>query len=99
MVFDELRFATGWGGELFTSTNTLTPLPDTPTHLAWNVSGTNLDLTWPSNYVGWVLQMQTNSSSTGLSTNWVNVSESVSNSQWRVPQQGAGAIFFRLSRP
>jgi hypothetical protein len=99
VVFDELRFATGWGSELFTSTNTLAPLPNTPTHLAWNVSGTNLDLTWPSNYVGWVLQKQTNSSSTGLSTNWVDVAESVSNFLWRVPEQGAGAMFFRLRSP
>lgn len=78
---------------------TVSLLPNTPTNLLWNVTGTNLNLSWPSNYIGWILQKQTNSLNTGLFTNWVDVPASVSNSQWSVPIGSMGAGFYRLRSP
>lgn len=74
-------------------------LPTTPTNLLWHVTGTNLNLSWPSNYIGWILQTQTNPLNTGLFTNWGDVPASVSNSQWSVPIGSMGAGFYRLRAP
>jgi len=46
-------------------------LPDTPTNLTWSVSGGSLMLSWPGDYLGWILQAQTNSP--GLGTNWADI--------------------------
>ena len=52
------------------------PIPTTPTNLSFSVSSGILTLSWPSNYLGWVLQAQTNSATTGLTTNWVTIPNS-----------------------
>ena len=37
------------------------------------MTGNTLHLSWPANYQGWTLQVQTNSLTKGLGTNWVDV--------------------------
>ncbi|MEI6193597.1 MAG: right-handed parallel beta-helix repeat-containing protein [Verrucomicrobiota bacterium] len=97
VVFDELRFAGSWGNNLFISTNTL---PTTPTTLTWTNSPTSLQLQWPANYTGWVLQCQTNSLTQGLGANWVDVAGSQLTNQWSVQIQSTNpAMFFRLRAP
>ena len=64
-----------WNTNNLTS-GVLSVVQTTPTNLVWNVSGTNLNLSWPTGYIGWRLQVQTNSLNAGLGTNWVDVSGS-----------------------
>ena len=44
-----------------------------PTNIIATVSGSSLVLSWPADHTGWILQAQTNSLTTGLGTNWVDV--------------------------
>jgi hypothetical protein len=68
-----------------------------PTNLVSSVIGTNLDLSWPADHTGWILQTQTNSLSSGLGTNWVSVPASAGTNQVLVPINGKnGSVFFRM---
>ncbi len=49
------------------------PIPTTPTNLTFTVTSGTINLSWPSNYLGWRLQTQTNALGTGLGTNWFPV--------------------------
>ena len=76
------------------------PIPTTPANLTWNVSSTNLNLSWPASYIGWVLQSQTNTLMRGLGINWVDMAGSFSTNQWSSPLQSSNpAVFFRLRSP
>ena len=64
------------------------------------VSGSTLTLSWPSDDLGWRLEVQTNSLSTGLSTNWSTWPNSTNvNSVSIQINKTAGAVFFRLVSP
>jgi fibronectin-binding autotransporter adhesin len=77
-----------------------TSIPSTPTSIAFSVSGSTLSLSWPANYQGWILQSQTNSLSTGLSSNWVDVSGSASSTSYNIIiNRTAPAVFYRLRHP
>ena len=87
------------GGE---STNSLqtsaTPLPSlTPTNIILQISSGHMQLSWPQDHLGWSLQIQTNSLSTGLGTNWVAVPDSQLTNQVLIPVNPAnGCVFLRL---
>ncbi len=68
-----------------------------PTEIAFNVNGHQLTLSWPTNYVSWLLE----SNSTGLaSTNWFPVSGSGNTNRAQITiQPGQSNVFYRLSRP
>jgi subtilisin-like proprotein convertase family protein len=75
-------------------------IPTTPTNLVWSVTGSTLNLSWPSNYLGWELQVQTNSLGTGLGTNWTVVPGSTATNRIDQPVDPANpAAFYRLHRP
>jgi autotransporter-associated beta strand protein len=44
-----------------------------PTNIVYTVSGLDEIICWPTDHIGWRLQVQTNSLAVGLSTNWVDV--------------------------
>jgi len=71
--------------------------PDTtPTNLIATISADLLTLSWPSNHIGWTLQVQTNS----LDTNWSAVSGSAVTNQVTVPiDRSLSEVFYRLSYP
>lgn len=72
-------------------------VPTTPTNINFQVAGTNLTISWPSNYVGWSLQSQTNPLTVGLSTNWVTVPGSETNTSLTFPIDPAlPTVFYRL---
>ena len=77
--------------------------PTTPTNITSTVTDTNLTINWPGNYIGWVLQMQTNSLATGLLTDsnaWYNLSGTEITNSYSVPLLSAeGGMFFRLALP
>ncbi len=73
------------------------PVSITPTNILATVSGNSLILSWPGDHTGWTLQTQTNSPSTGLGTNWVDVPGSSSvNRVTNVTQPVNGSVFYRL---
>jgi autotransporter-associated beta strand protein len=72
----------------------------TSTNITLQASGGNLTLSWPPDHTGWTLQIQTNSFSMGLSTNWVDVPGSTTANQMIVSINPANAsVFFRLVYP
>ena len=74
-------------------------VPTSPTNVAFSVSGSTLSLSWPSNYVGWVLQ--TNVINVGVSNDWFNVPGSETNTQLAFPMTNPAISneFFRLRHP
>jgi autotransporter-associated beta strand protein len=61
------------------------------------VGGNTLQLTWPTDHIGWILEVQTNSLNAGLGTNWVRNSTSSSTNQVLIPLVPAnGSVFYRL---
>ncbi len=71
-----------------------------PTNIAVSVSGGNVTISWPASHLGWILQAQTNSLSTGLSDNWVDVPGSASVTQAVIPANPSNpAVFYRLRHP
>ena len=64
------------------------------------VGGNQMQFTWPSNHIGWHLQMQTNALNTGMGTNWVNVPGSTTTNQMTFPVDPAiQSALFRLVYP
>lgn len=60
-------------------------------------TATNVTLSWPTNYLGWQLQVQTNNLNTGLTSTWYPVpgSESTSQQVWPIDPANP-TVFFRL---
>jgi hypothetical protein len=74
-------------------------IPTTPTNITFSVASGNLTIGWPSNYVGWILQSQTNLRSVGLKTNWFNVAGSGATNTMTFPVNKTDpTVFFRLAR-
>jgi fibronectin-binding autotransporter adhesin len=72
----------------------------TPTNMTSVVFGNLLMLSWPADHIGWQLQMQTNSASVGLNTNWVNVTGSATTNQMSFTIDPASdAVFYRMIFP
>jgi autotransporter-associated beta strand protein len=75
-------------------------IPTQPTNIVAVVVGGNLELSWPSNYVGWRLLGQTNAITVGLSNNWATVPGSTTTNRVVLPINTAnGSAFFRLVYP
>lgn len=75
-------------------------VPTTGTNLTVAVAGGDLELSWPENYIGWRLQVQTNSLNVGISTNWADVSGSTTTNRIIRPIDPAnGSVFYRMVFP
>jgi len=74
-----------------------------PPNLVWNLSGTNLALSWPADHTGWRLLMQTNQLASGVSLNtndWTTVANSAGTNQVSLPWDATNATeFYRLVYP
>jgi autotransporter-associated beta strand protein len=68
-----------------------------PTNITYSVSGNQLVLDWPAG-LGWQLQAQTNDLTTGLSTNWVNVTGATPPYTNTINPANA-TVFYRLVNP
>ena len=70
------------------------------TSLAVSGASGALQLSWPADHTGWRLQVQTNSSAVGISTNWSTVLNSLTTNQIAVPETPTnGSVFYRLVYP
>ena len=71
-----------------------------PTNIVSTVSGNQLTLAWPASHLGWFLQTQTNSLSTGITTNWLDVVGSETGTNSVITMNPANpTVFFRLRSP
>ena len=62
--------------------------------------GGSLQIAWPSDHLGWSLQVQTNAAGVGLSTNWFRILGSDTETQVVIPLNPAnGSVFYRLVYP
>jgi fibronectin type 3 domain-containing protein len=69
----------------------------TPVTLTTVVAGSTLQLGWPADHIGWRLEMQTNSRSIGLWTNWFAIPGSEMTNQVTVPLDATNdSVFYRL---
>jgi autotransporter-associated beta strand protein len=70
------------------------------TNITVSVSGNTLNISWPADHRGWILQAQTNSVNVGLSDNWHDVagSDSVTNETMTINSTNP-AVFYRLRHP
>ena len=70
------------------------------TNLICQVTTNTLRLSWPSDHIGWRLQVQTNSVSRGLGTNWFDVAGSTVTNQMLIPINVTnGSVFYRMTYP
>jgi hypothetical protein len=72
--------------------------PTNPTNITVTVSSGSLTLSWPSNYIGWTLQGQTNNApNPGLSTNWHDVPNSAGTNVFIMPIDPVnGSVYYRM---
>jgi fibronectin-binding autotransporter adhesin len=77
-----------------------TVAPLSPPTITNTLSGSTLTLSWPAGYLGWILQSQTNSVNTGLSTTWFDVVGSGSSTTATITvDPGNPTVFYRLRSP
>ena len=71
-----------------------------PPLLTGERSGSNLLLSWDAVYIGFELQVQTNSVNVGISNNWHTITESSTTNAWSLPiDRTKGSVFCRLIYP
>jgi autotransporter-associated beta strand protein len=90
-------------GKAFSFTNGVlsvvsAPSAPSPVTLTNSLSGSVLGLSWPAGQ-GWRLQAQTNALSTGLSTNWADVTSSAVSSTNITVDSTKPTVFYRLVYP
>jgi len=68
--------------------------------IGYSLSGSNLTLSWPANYLGWFLQEQTNALTVGANANWVDLAGSANVTSTNIAISPATpTAFFRLRSP
>lgn len=71
-----------------------------PTNIVFSVTGNQMTLSWPTDHTGWELEIQTNSLSVGISTNWVPDPASTTVDSITIPiNLTNGTVFYRLVYP
>ncbi len=74
------------------------PVSTTVVPISFAINGSQLQLSWPADHLGWRLEMQTNSLSSG--TSWMTVPNSAATNQVMLPiDSSKGNVFFRLAYP
>jgi autotransporter-associated beta strand protein len=82
----------------FNPTNgVLTVYSTVPANLTVAVTNAALQISWPADHLGWMLQVQTNDLSAGLGTNWISIPGSTTNTQFVAPLVPENpSVFYRL---
>lgn len=73
-----------------------TPVPGVGANISASISGSQIKISWPPSYVGWILQ--TNTAGLGNSAAWGDVPGSLTDSQMTLPVSGP-TEYFRLRHP
>jgi autotransporter-associated beta strand protein len=89
-----------WNTNTLTTDGTLRVVSTSPVTMANSISNGLLTLSWPADHTSWRLQVQTNSLSRGLSTNWFTVPNAIVTNQMTFTVDPAnGCVFYRLIYP
>ena len=89
-----------WNTNTLAADGTLRIVSLASPNIGVQATGNRLSLSWPSDNTGWRLQAQTNTSSVGLSTNWVDVTGSkTTNLVVMTINPTNGCVFYRLISP
>ena len=97
IIGNQGRTASGWYVITNISLLNIVPPATNPTNITAIWSNKTLSISWPSDHIGWTLQAQTNLLTTGLSTNWATVANSITTNQMNFPvSQTNPTMFFRL---
>jgi autotransporter-associated beta strand protein len=89
-----------WNTSTLATDGTLRVVSTAPVTMGNSRSGDTFSFSWPADHIGWRLQVQTNSNDVGLSTNWLNVPNSITtNYMTFVLGPDAGCTFYRLVHP
>ena len=101
IALPSLPFGLGWSNTLaLNGSITVVSAPVVPVTLAAHRNGENLEISWPESSIGWQLQVQTNSLTTGLSTNWSAWPGSTTTNQAVIPVTPTNpSVFIRLVYP
>jgi hypothetical protein len=76
------------------------PVSTNPTNIVFTLTGNSLALSWPTNYLGWRLQAQTNAPGAGVQTNWFTVAGSTNVTSTNFTLNPAnGSVFYRMVYP
>jgi hypothetical protein len=90
------------GGAMFMSNGivNIKALTTTPTNITVTITSNLWAFSWPSNYVGWRLEGQTNKINVGISNNWVNIpGANLTNRIFIRTAPTNDAVFFRMAHP
>ena len=89
----------GWTFNAATGVATVVQtLPSTPTNITFSVSGNTLNLSWPANYQGWLVQ--SNSQKLNVSADWFDISNTAAGTSYSVTiTPGVTNVFYRLRHP
>jgi autotransporter-associated beta strand protein len=89
-----------WNTNTLVTDGTLRVVSTSPVTITNTTSGSLFTLFWLADHIGWRLQVQTNSISVGLGTNWLNVPNSIATNQMTFTlDPTAGCVFYRLIYP
>jgi hypothetical protein len=93
--------ATNAAGESASSPQvSVQPISSAPVAVNVSVNNGLLQINWPPDHTGWLLQAQTNQLDAGLGTNWLTVAGSNGSDQYtNVINPANGSVFFRLVHP
>ena len=76
------------------------PVPSAPPNLTLSIGRSSLTLDWPTDYLGWILQEQTNALNLGLGTNWTDIPGTALVRSTNLPILPENpAVFYRLRNP
>jgi alpha-L-fucosidase 2 len=76
------------------------PVALTSPPVSCSLSGGQIQINWPADHLGWLLQAQTNPPSIGLGTNWLTIPGSGGTNQATIPIGPTnGSVFYRLISP
>jgi hypothetical protein len=79
--------------------STIGVLPVAPAVTATVTAG-QINLAWPQDHTGWMLEAQTNTLTAGLGTNWTRIPSSSTTNQMIIPINPANpAVFYKLVYP
>ena len=88
------------GAVVVAPAGTIATVNTNPANIVAVVNGNNLELSWPADHTGWRLEVQTNSLTTGLYTNWVNVPGTAAlHAVTNAINAANGAVFYRMVYP
>jgi hypothetical protein len=83
-----------------TPTQTVVSPSTNATHLTFRFDANSVTFSWPSDHIGWWLQVQTNALNVGLADNWRDVPGSTATNRMIIPIDATGGCtFYRLAYP